>query len=150
MNYCKREKTVIRFLLISAFQVHWLSSYIFPCLSFVCLSSRYGDIWPNLHIFQYIQSNIWAQLYVILVFQMYPSQRHNLLSSLELVIICICDIPLPTSLFALFFEICNFPNFLKCPKLSKIPPKKKSSFFWTFQKLGVHITYIIWQGHVLY
>ena len=39
--------------------VHWLSSSIFPCL-FVCLSvspsvrpSRYGNIRPNLHFFQY-------------------------------------------------------------------------------------------------
>ena len=29
--------------------VYWLSSSIFPC-SFVC-SSRYGNIWPNLHFF---------------------------------------------------------------------------------------------------
>ena len=48
------------FLLISAVlgPLHWLSSSIFPC-SFVRLSVRpphYGDIWPNLHFFQYIQA----------------------------------------------------------------------------------------------
>ena len=32
--------------------VHWLSSPIFPCLSFVRSSSRYGNIRPNLHFFQ--------------------------------------------------------------------------------------------------
>ena len=34
-------------LLISAFY----GPLAVPCLSFVCLSSRYGDIWPNLHFF---------------------------------------------------------------------------------------------------
>ena len=36
--------------------VHRLSSSIFPCLSFVRLSPRYGNIRPNLHFFQYIQA----------------------------------------------------------------------------------------------
>ena len=35
--------------------VHWLSSSIFPSSAFVC-SSRFGDIRPNLHYFQYVQA----------------------------------------------------------------------------------------------
>ena len=34
---------------------NWLSSSVFPCL-FVRLLSRYGNITPNLHFFQFIQA----------------------------------------------------------------------------------------------
>ena len=49
------SKTQTSYCSFQPSMVHWLSSSIFPCL-FVCLSSRYGNIRPNLHFFQYIQA----------------------------------------------------------------------------------------------
>ena len=55
LDVCKENTIIIKYCSSQPSLVHWLSSSIFPC-SVVRSLSRYGNIRPNIHFFQYVQA----------------------------------------------------------------------------------------------